>query len=244
MCSFAVTVAPPPSLSVTKFLAFGDSMTEGVVSAPVTLALVQTPASYPARLEMMLVGRYPAQAPSVINAGVAGERAATTGVSRLPSVVNYYRPDVVLLMEGANDLNFWGAAGIDRAVGALAGMVDDARQRGARVFLATLPPQREGFPRGSGARLVPDFNRGVEAAAAAEGAVLVDVYKALAADINRYIGADGLHPTEAGYERIAETFLAVIRGTLETGAPQPQGMQQPWVGPSAWTVGGRPTSGR
>ena len=26
-----------------------------------------------------------------------------------------------------------------------------------------------------------------------------------------YIGIDGLHPTEAGYQRIADTFFAAIR---------------------------------
>jgi lysophospholipase L1-like esterase len=29
------------------------------------------------------------------------------------------------------------------------------------------------------------------------------------------IGADGLHPTEAGYRRIADVFLSAIRGALE-----------------------------
>ena len=30
-------------------------------------------------------------------------------------------------------------------------------------------------------------------------------------DVNTLIGVDGLHPTEAGYQRMAETFFAVIR---------------------------------
>jgi lysophospholipase L1-like esterase len=29
------------------------------------------------------------------------------------------------------------------------------------------------------------------------------------------IGPDGLHPTEAGYQKIADTFFAAIKSTLE-----------------------------
>lgn len=221
-CSFAVNVVPPPMLSGTRFLAFGDSMTWGQISDPVTLALADTPGSYPSVLEVLLSSRYVADTPLVMNAGIPGERA-TQGALRLPSLVNDLRPDAVLLMEGANDLSFLGEAGIEPAIDALTGMVDDARQRGAQVFLATLPPQRATSPKGYCAHLIPDFNRGVRDAAAAEGARLVDVYAVLATDMDRFIGADGLHPTEAGYQRIAELFLEAIKATLEKPASLPDG---------------------
>ena len=48
-----------------------------------------------------------------------------------------------------------------------------------------------------------------------EGATFVDVYAVLAADVNRYIGEDGLHPTEAGYDRMALKFYEAIRRELE-----------------------------
>jgi lysophospholipase L1-like esterase len=41
-------------------------------------------------------------------------------------------------------------------------------------------------------------------------------YAALATDLTRYIGVDGLHPTEAGYQRMADEFFVRIRATLET----------------------------
>jgi lysophospholipase L1-like esterase len=34
-------------------------------------------------------------------------------------------------------------------------------------------------------------------------------------DAATLIGSDGLHPTEAGYRRIAELFFAAIRADLE-----------------------------
>jgi len=218
-CGFTVTVLPPPWLASTRFLAFGDSITEGVVSAPVTLALLPTPASYPTKLEILLRARYTAQQPAVTNAGIAGE-LATDGARRLPSVVRAVQPEAVLLMEGTNDLSLWREGGISRAADALEDMVNAARARGARVFLATLPPQREGG-KGGGVELVRELNKAIRAVAAEEGAVLVDVYAALVTDLDRYIGADGLHPTEAGYERIAETFLAAIRTEMETPMPVP-----------------------
>ena len=59
------------------------------------------------------------------------------------------------------------------------------------------------------------MNDRIRTTAAGEGAVLVDLYSALATDVTRYIGLDGLHPTEAGYQRIAETFDAAVRANLE-----------------------------
>ena len=44
----------------------------------------------------------------------------------------------------------------------------------------------------------------------------MDLYAALGVDVNTYIGVDGLHPTEAGYRRMAEVFFEVIRTRYET----------------------------
>ena len=60
------------------------------------------------------------------------------------------------------------------------------------------------------------MNDEVRVIAAGEGATLVDLYTALASDVTRYIGVDGLHPTEAGYRRMADEFFARIRETMET----------------------------
>ena len=57
-------------------VAFGDSLTEGVVSAPLTQALVNIPYAYPARLADVLRARYADQADIVVlNEGKAGEFA-------------------------------------------------------------------------------------------------------------------------------------------------------------------------
>jgi lysophospholipase L1-like esterase len=63
--------------------------------------------------------------------------------------------------------------------------------------------------------VVRAFNGELRAIAAGEGAVVVDLYAALSTDVGRYIGVDGHHPTEAGYQRIADGFLARISAELE-----------------------------
>jgi phospholipase/lecithinase/hemolysin len=35
------------------------------------------------------------------------------------------------------------------------------------------------------------------------------------ADVKRYIGQDGLHPTEAGFTLMAQTFAAIIQQKFE-----------------------------
>jgi len=45
--------------------------------------------------------------------------------------------------------------------------------------------------------------------------VLVDIYAALVNNMNLYIGNDHLHPTEAGYQKIAETFFESIKQRLD-----------------------------
>lgn len=223
-CQFSVTVSGPvPRLARTKFLAFGDSMTAGEITAPTGArgehqALVVVPASsYPTRLLGLLRGRYTAQtaAIEVLNAGRPGEWAED-GALRLPGVMSSNRPEAVLLLSGSNELGALGTAGVQRAWRAIDLMAKEVRGRGARAFLATLPPARGTGTNAIPLSLIQALNANIRSTARGEGAVLVDLYEALSTDPNRYIGSDGLHPTEAGYQRIAETFFAAIRQEYET----------------------------
>ena len=226
-CSFTVTVAPGPQLIRTRFLAFGDSFTEGEVTVPVPSAMtdrdpfsfiltVVPEASYPSRLATLMRSLYPPQASaiSVLNSGRSGEWAED-GARRLPGVMASARPEVLLLLEGANDLAALGASGVSRAAVALDTMAREGRARGARVFMATLPPSRPTGVHALPQSTIVALNDRIRATAAGEGAVLVDLYTALSSDVTRFIGVDGLHPTEAGYSRMAEVFLEAIRLQFE-----------------------------
>src|SRR5262245_43414401 len=107
-CTFSITVTAPPRLTVTRFVAFGDSMTAGEIPGlgfnPTTGRFVVDPGSaYPRRLEIALMSRYTAQAPTVRNQGQSGEQT-TDGRRRLTGVIAGSGYDVLLLMDGANDL--------------------------------------------------------------------------------------------------------------------------------------------
>ena len=232
-CAFSVTVTAPPRLSVTRFLAFGDSLTWGedgrnsVMSLSRFTALnlvrprVQFPApdTYPGALQAKLAALYTAQFPQVTNGGRPGE--TVTGPATFPRFVSFTSTgayDAVLLMEGVNDL---GSHSIPEIIAGLARMVDDAKSRGMKVFLATLPPQNpNGFDpvdRGTQYEAVPPFNDSIKGLAASKGVQLVDVYQAFGLDLT-LISNDGLHQTAAGYHTIANAFLASIRQTLELPA--------------------------
>jgi lysophospholipase L1-like esterase len=198
---------------VTRFLAFGDSLTAGVTSTSLVFGVLTSglPHSYPYKLQTMLAERYTEQTPIVLDGGQGGERASEAH-DRLNALLDEADPDVLLLMDGANDLLALGEAGIGATVGAIETLVKDARGRGVRVLLATLPPQREGGRRADAAPFLADFNAELKKMAAEEGVDIVDLFAHFDVALQ---GVDGLHPTEAGYQRIAEIFRDRIRDLFE-----------------------------
>lgn len=102
-------------------LAFGDSLTAGVGASQ--------PESYPAVLAE-LSGR------SVINAGVSGEVTAD-GLQRLPGLLSQHEPELLILLEGGNDIlrNQPSA----RVLSNLAQMIELARANDVPVVLIGVP---------------------------------------------------------------------------------------------------------
>jgi acyl-CoA thioesterase-1 len=197
-------------VSVTRILAFGDSLTEGRIALTANFLAV-VPGSYPERLRAQLGARYTEQLFTVPNEGVGGEWAQD-GAQRFPGVVRTHSPEVVILLEGANDMGALGRNGIAGATRALETMAKEARFRGARVILAGLPPLRPPSPISP---LVSEFNTRVRELARGEGAIYVDLFAAFAGNEAALIGPDGLHPTPAGYQRMADTFVETIRTNFE-----------------------------
>jgi lysophospholipase L1-like esterase len=238
-CSFPVTVVvpPPPHLSVTTFVAFGDSITwgedgrdsasqpqsqRGKVHPEVQFPIPET---YPGALALKLVSRYTAQSPTVSNAGLPLEAITKpTTFPRFDGTVASGLYGVVLIMEGANDLPaaVQDMSVLQAAIAGLRRMIVDARGHGVRPYLATIPPEFDGccpHDRGGAHLLVPGFNDLVRGLATEQSVPLVDVYTALNTNVTAYIGPDGLHPTAGGYALMADTFFTVIKNTLETAQP-------------------------
>lgn len=230
-CGGSTTTGPSktPALSRTRFLAFGDSMTSGEVTAPVGLMpevpgtavlhppnvrMVLVPAvSYPTQLLSMLQARYASQAAtlSVTNAGKPGEYSFQAA-PRLAEALAATNPEVVLLLHGVNDLPFGNT---DLPMSSLLDLTIYVKRAGATVFLATLMPTRPGGRNTPNQVLVDELNTRIKAMAALEGLVLVNLYDTLLPEANAIIGVDGLHPTEVGYRRMADVFLAAIQANLE-----------------------------
>ena len=230
-CTFPVTVAipKPPKISLTNFVAFGDSITwgeDGRASYAFWVpGLRNYPAfnvgvgqTYPDVLQGLLRGRYTTQSFVVDNYGEKGEAVTGSGTrSRFSSVMRTGRYEAVLIMEGANDLADRDARIISSVIFGLRQMILDAKSRGVRPCLATIPPQHHGCcpDRGLAFSIVPELNAGIRNLAQQEGMTLVDLYEAMLPNESTYIGFDGLHPTTEGYAKMANTFFDALKKTLE-----------------------------
>lgn len=167
-------------------VAFGDSLTHGTGASDDT--------AYPAVLAS-LTGR------TVINAGVPGD-TTDTGLQRLPSVLDEYKPRLVLLCLGGNDmLRKQPAAATENNLRLL---VKTIRSSGAEVVLIGVPePKLFGGAPDFYTRVARDMKLPLEDEAFDE--VLKD---------NR-LKSDPIHANAAGYRLIAERLNALLH---EAGA--------------------------
>jgi lysophospholipase L1-like esterase len=167
-------------------VAFGDSLTHGTGASEDT--------AYPAVLAS-LTGH------TVINAGVPGD-TTTTALQRLPEVLDAYKPRLVLLCLGGNDmLHKQPAAAIENNLRLL---VQTIRASGASVVLVAVPE-----PRLFGG--APDFYARIakEMQLPLEDEVFSEVLK------NNRLKSDPIHANAAGYRVVAERLNEFLR---ETGA--------------------------
>ncbi len=124
-------------------------------------------------------------------------------------------PDVVVLLEGYNDIIFGeSGSGILAAAAGVNELAATARLRGARALILTLTLSK------AGRREIPmsairEANDRLRDVARGEGAYLVDAFSALLPDVEANVSSDGLHLTEQGYRRLAEAVFAAIRADLE-----------------------------
>lgn len=247
-CSLTVSVTVPARLRLTKFVAFGDSITWGEDGQNALTAdnggvltfvrsIVLNGFQYPTVLQNSLMGRYALQIDSlaVRNQGCPGESASDSlspacgiqAVQRFTTAIQGQQ--AVLIMEGSNDLYFAyreGNSVTEAALVNLQKMIRAAKSAGVVPYLATVPPMNPNactpLCRGFAANLVAAFDDRIRLLATSEGITLVDVHKAFNGDFT-LLSQDGLHPNAFGYARIADTFFQSIRGSLElttlSGAP-------------------------
>ncbi len=234
-CLFHVNVNVIPKLQGTTFLAFGDSITEGEVSAAAAFGVhdIDPLNNYPVVLQALLRDKYRFQTTqiSVANAGKSGEHVGA-GKPRLEELLRSSVPDVVILLEGTNDANdgtgplpnktYTADETADWIVSTLRDDVNQARARGVKLVIwSTLLPEVKGRPNSGGADRIPIANELLHKYADRTDAVLVDAFAAFDPQKEILIGADGTHPTVAGYKKLAGLFLDAIATNFQQPAPPP-----------------------
>ncbi len=152
----------------------------------------------------------------VINAGCGGARAEdATTMTRLKNALADYHPDLVLLMEGTNDLNSADPSSVAAGAQGVQALATTAQQSGAHVMVGTIPPQiAADLTHGGSPELVVPFN--TQLVATITGAQIVNIYNDLAMDVTDWVSPfDGLHLTEAGYEEMARVWFSSIQTAFE-----------------------------
>jgi lysophospholipase L1-like esterase len=231
-CNFNVTVKGL-TLGVTKYLTFGDSVTEGQNGQSIgALQFVDVPNAYPTRLQSLLEATYPGQGITVLNGGFGGE-PIEKAVERLPAVMAAERPGAVLLIDGYNNL----LADCDVRVGVtpkcketidfVAGKLREC-VRAARsgpnpatyVFVGTLTPPGPFVPTPgyTDRRIAPgaitQINARIKSQIPGEGATVVDLYTLFLGHEAEFTGPDGLHLAPPGNQAIADAFFAAIKTAI------------------------------
>jgi len=163
-------------------LAFGDSLTHGTGASEDT--------AYPAVLAS-LTGR------TVINAGVPGD-TTTSALRRLPEVLAEYRPRLVLLCLGGNDM--LGKQPESTTENNLRLLIQTIRASGAEVVLIGVPePKLFGGAPDFYARVARDMRLPLED----------EVFNEVLKD-NR-LKSDPIHANAAGYRVVAERLAEFLR---------------------------------
>ena len=178
----AKTPALPRLAPDAVVLAFGDSLTFGTGASEGQ--------SYPAVLEG-LIGR------KVHGAGVPGEVSAA-GLARLPSALDYYQPQLLILCSGGND--FLRKLSKAQAAENIRAMVRAARDKGVAVMLIAVPePGLMPSP--------PDFYQDIakEFGIPYEDGALAKILR------DNELKSDLIHPNAKGYVRLAEAVVGVLK---------------------------------
>ena len=165
----------------------------------------------------MLLQRYPTQAISVTNRGIAGERTSQ-GVLRLPSELAAVQPQVLLLLEGVNAVLSLSTATQE---GHLDRMIRDAQARKVEVIIATVmpvAPDGKLQPAEQYMTAIRALNTRIFQLADRRGlGNVVDLFALFEANMH-LLGGDGLHPSLEGQTRIAEAFRDEIIRRYESRA--------------------------
>jgi lysophospholipase L1-like esterase len=209
----------PGALSMTAItiVALGDSTTAGTpgyrspLESPPTGAGDET-----SQYAFWLVKLHPEWV--VLNRGVNGERSDEIR-ARFERDVIQNSPTAVVIIAGVNDI--YQGQSVEHVTGELHAMYAQARQAGILVVAGSIIPFNTATPdQNARIRQVNDWIHGQP------DVVFVDTRSAVAASGNPdllFESPDGLHPSPAGYRRMAEAIGPVIQRLLQQLRLYPRG---------------------
>jgi lysophospholipase L1-like esterase len=194
-------ILPIENNQTNVYMAFGDSITRGDGG---------TSGGYPADLQGRLAAHFGG---AFVNNRGADSTNSFEGVERVRRNLNG-RPAYTLILYGTND---WNAPECQdnpscHTVNNLRTIVQNVKLFRSLPFLATIPPANPAQNPESRNKWVADVNNLVRPMAREQGAFLVDVEKAFlnqGGDLSRFF-SDHVHPNNAGYQLIAQTFFEAI----------------------------------
>lgn len=183
-----------------RIIILGDSITAGM-GLDVSLA-------YPALLEkdLQTLG-YPTE---ILNAGQSGDTTAG-GLRRVDWLLKQ-QPDLLIVELGAND-GMRGIA-IEEIEGNLNGIIDKIQEKDIPVFLADMY-----IPSNFGKDYTNDFHQLFAKIAQEQDIPLLPFPLEEVAGRPELNQSDGIHPTAAGHQRMAEVLLPDLKNWREKWTP-------------------------
>jgi lysophospholipase L1-like esterase len=198
-----------------KYLAFGDSITEGRGDDPARASL-----GYPPRLQVLL--QTAGVSATVLNRGLGGERTPDS-LSRIDSVIAEGVPgDYLLLMEGTNDIS--RAISPETTIFNLDEMARRAEAKNLLALHATVIPRKPDAKVDADNILNDALNGRIRNLAGVRQRREADPYEVFRTTPNTFsfyvVAADDPvgHPNAAGYDILARVFFNALQG-IDTVSP-------------------------
>jgi lysophospholipase L1-like esterase len=186
--------------AATTYVAFGDSITAGVGDET-------NRGGYPSRLQTLLVAR--GASAEVRNEGLPSEDTSG-GVTRINRVLRD-GDDVLLLMEGTNDVN---NLSLETTMFNLAEIARRAGEHGLRTVHATTMPRHPTATNDGSNIVTGQLAAAIRELAFAQQRSLVDPFEVFFNETPNfqtlYKPGDKVHPNAAGYDLMARIFADVL----------------------------------
>lgn len=179
-CYNSIQLSPLPKDSVV--LAFGDSLTTGYGTTAEN--------SYPSILAQL-------SGYKVINAGISGE-TTEQGLVRFSYTLDEFKPKLVILMEGANDI--LQNKNLRQTKQNLNLMIHEAKSRNIQILLVAIPTKSLFLS-----------SAGLYSELAEENNLILDNTTIIKLLNSPELKSDSVHFNQQGYRIMAERFYAILK---------------------------------